>query len=175
MVSTSARFPVQKTKENEESRVGNFAVPKMAMSHQVSESDFLILLVEDEESDALLLQRALRRHGVNAPVQWVKDGLEALHYLQGDDHFTQTPELIILDLRMPRMSGLELLAWLRDRPSLRSIPTVVMSSSSSSKDIQQAYALGAHTYTVKPSDFGTLVKLVKAAYAEWANKVPAKP
>lgn len=155
--------------------MGKLLYETIAMAHQVSESDFLILLVEDEESDALLLQRALRRHGVNAPVQWVKDGLQALHFLQGDDHFTQIPELIILDLRMPRMSGLELLAWLHDRPHLRSIPTVVMSSSSSSSDIQKAYALGAHTYTVKPSDFGTLVKLVKGAYSEWAAKVPAKP
>jgi CheY-like chemotaxis protein len=140
------------------------------MSHQTNEADFLILLVEDEESDAIALQRALRRHGVSAPVRWVKDGLEALHFLQAEELYVPTPELIILDLRMPRMSGLELLAWLRDRPSLRNIPTIVMSSSSSTQDIQQAYALGAHTYTVKPSDFGSLVRLVKAAYASWVSK-----
>ena len=135
----------------------------------------MILLVEDEESDAIALQRALRRHNVNAPVRWVKDGLEALHYLQGEEEYVPTPELIILDLRMPRMSGMELLAWLRDRPSLRSIPTIVMSSSSSTADIQQAYALGAHTYTVKPSDFGSLVRLVKASYATWVSRIEVKP
>lgn len=140
------------------------------MPQQTTVSGFLILLVEDEESDAIALRRALKRHGVNAPVTWVKDGLEALHYLQSEEPFIPMPELIIMDLRMPRMSGLELLAWLRDRPSLRSIPTIVMSSSSSAQDIQQAYALGAHTYTVKPSDFGSLVKLVKSAYATWGAR-----
>ena len=108
-------------------------------------------------------------------MRWVKDGLAALHYLQGEEEYVPTPELIVLDLRMPRMSGMELLAWLHDRPSLRNIPTIVMSSSSSSADIRQAYALGAHTYTVKPSDFGSLVKLVQAAYATWVSRVEVKP
>ena len=152
----------------------HFSSVRRAMPQQPTEADFLILLVEDEESDAIALQRALRRHGVKSPVRWVKDGLEALDYLQDENNVAAKPDLIILDLRMPRMSGLELLAWLHDRPSLRTIPTIVMSSSSSKEDIQQAYALGAHTYTVKPADFGSLVKLVQSAYASWASRIEVK-
>ena len=149
------------------------------MQGDETEMAFNILLVEDEESDALLLKRALKRHGVNGAVQWTKDGLEALHYLEGEGEFSNrqehpVPDMIILDLRMPRMSGLELLAWIRDRSDLRAIPTVVMSSSRSSQDIERAYALGAKNYTVKPADFGNLVKMVKAAYSSWIMELETK-
>src|SRR5215510_7205705 len=94
---------------------------------------YTILLVEDDENDAFLFKRALKKCNIPNPVQWVKDGAEAIAYLTaeaayGDRMAFPFPELIILDLKMPRMPGLDLLAWLRDHPELQVIPTIVMSS-----------------------------------------------
>jgi CheY-like chemotaxis protein len=145
---------------------------------QGSESNFVILLVEDEENDALLLQRALRKNKVTNPVHWMKDGVEALDYLSGQGPYSERsqypfPQMIILDLKMPRMTGLELLAYLQQHPELRVIPTIVMSSSQIQEDIEKAYDLGANTYMVKPTEFDSLAGMIKSIYDYWA--VSARP
>jgi CheY-like chemotaxis protein len=134
--------------------------------------NYLILIVEDDDSDFFLLERAFRKNNISNPIVRVKDGLEGLYYLQGSGDFTDRknfpfPDVIILDLKTPRMSGLELLAWMRDHPECRVIPTVIMSSSQQDVDVSKAYELGANTYFVKPTTFQDLIGLTKSIQEYW--------
>jgi len=146
----------------------------------MNDANYAILLVEDEENDAILLQMAFKKNGITNPVPWVKDGLEAISYLNGDAPFTDRtkhpfPEVLILDLKMPRMTGLELLEWVRRNPRFRILPTIVMTSSRQDPDIQKAYELGANTYMTKPSSFDELITLVKAIHGYWTFAVKPRP
>jgi CheY-like chemotaxis protein len=142
----------------------------------MTDSNYTILLVEDEENDAELLKMAFQSNQISNPIQWVKDGVEAIAYLNGEgDYADRTvypfPEVMILDLKMPRMNGLELLAWIRNNPDFRVIPTIIMTSSRQDADIAKAYELGANTYMIKPSTFTELTKLIKAAHEYWTLSV----
>jgi CheY-like chemotaxis protein len=142
----------------------------------MNDANYTILLVEDEENDATLLKMAFKKNSILNPVQWVKDGLEAIAYLNGDGIFDDRvrypfPEVLILDLKMPRMGGLELLSWIRDHPKFKVIPTLIMSSSRQDPDIDKAYALGANTYLIKPSSFTELTDMIKLAHDYWALSV----
>lgn len=143
-------------------------------------SNYTILLVEDEENDATLLKMALKKNNILNPVQWARDGLEAIAYLNGDgEHADRTkypfPEVLIVDLKMPRMGGLELLSWIREHPAYKVIPTVIMTSSRLDMDIEKAYTLGANTYMIKPSSFEELARMVKLAHDYWgASEKPRK-
>lgn len=142
----------------------------------MDDSSFTILLVEDEENDALLVKMAFKKNDIANPVQWVRDGLEAIAYLNGEGDFADRerypfPEVLILDLKMPRMNGLELLAWIRDHPEFRVIPTIIMSASRLDSDVEKAYALGANTYMIKPSAFDDLAKMVKLAHDYWGVSI----
>jgi CheY-like chemotaxis protein len=142
----------------------------------MDDSSFTILLVEDEENDALLVKMAFKKNAIPNPVQWVRDGLEAIAYLNGEGEFADRerypfPEVLILDLKMPRMNGLELLAWIRDHPEFRVIPTIIMSASRLDSDVEKAYALGANTYMIKPSAFDDLAKMVKLAHDYWGVSI----
>lgn len=143
------------------------------------DSNYTILLVEDEENDAMLLKMAFTKNKIFNPVQWVSDGLEAIAYLNGDGIYADRtlypfPEVLLLDLKMPRMTGLELLSWIRDHPDFRVIPTIVMTSSRQDLDIEKAYNLGANTYMIKPSSFDELARMAKAAHEYWALSVKPK-
>lgn len=135
-------------------------------------TNYTIMVVEDEENDFYLLERAFKKNKITNPIQWMKDSMEALHYLKGEGIYANRkefpfPEIVILDLKTPRMTGLELLAWIRDHPECRVIPTIIMSSSKQDSDVQKAYELGANTYFVKPSDFQTLVEMTKSLHDYW--------
>lgn len=141
--------------------------------------DITVLVAEDEESDFYLLDRALRKSIAGIRVCWVRDGVDAIRYLKGEGQFADrrqfpVPHVVMLDLKMPGMTGLEVLQWIRDNPSYRVIPTLVMSSSQQAADVQQAYQLGANTYFVKPSDFQTLVDLCKQIGTYWNYGVKPK-
>jgi CheY-like chemotaxis protein len=104
--------------------------------------------------------------------------LEAIAYLNGEGIYADRarypfPEVLLLDLKMPRMTGLELLAWIRDHPDFRIIPTIIMTSSRLDLDIEKAYNLGANTYMIKPSSFDELGRMVRAAHEYW--EVSVKP
>jgi CheY-like chemotaxis protein len=138
----------------------------------MEDTNYIILLVEDEENDATLLQRAFRKNDIPNSIHWVKDGMQALAYLRGEGEYADRsrfpfPSVIMLDLKMPRMGGLEFLKWIRDNPDYQVIPTIVMSSSQEDPDIQKAYALGANTYMLKPPDFDRLMKMVKTTHDYW--------
>ena len=138
-----------------------------------------ILLVEDDYNDVLLIQRAFRKANIKPLVSNVSDGDEAVLYLQGEGKYADrsqypVPLLILLDLKLPRRSGLEVLAWIRQQPELRRLLVIVLTSSQEDSDLTQAYDLGANSYLVKPIDFQEFVRLVELIDDYWfkTNQVP---
>jgi CheY-like chemotaxis protein len=102
----------------------------------------------------------------------VHDGAEALHYLQRAGEYANRsehpfPNVIVIDLKMPRLSGLEVLRWLHDHPECPAVPTIVFSASRMDKDVKEAYRLGATSYFVKPNHFSELIDLVGIMYHYW--------
>src|ERR1041385_7392795 len=135
-------------------------------------SKCVILLAEDDVNDVLLVQRALQKSSVANPLHVGRDGEEAVAYLSGDLQFADRdryplPVLLLMDLKMPRRSGLEVLVWLRQQPGLKRLPVVVLTSSNQSPDINRAYELGANSYLVKPAGFDSLLELVKNLDMYW--------
>ena len=135
-------------------------------------SSYTVLLVEDDPNDVLLIQRAFQRNHVANAVQVVRDGDEALAYLSGQAPFADRerhplPVLMLMDLKMPRKSGLEVLEWVRQQPGLKRLPIIVLTSSNQSPDINRAYELGANSYLVKPAGFDSLLDLVKNLDMYW--------
>ncbi|MGV3774447.1 MAG: response regulator [Verrucomicrobiales bacterium] len=133
---------------------------------------FTILHVEDDPNDVLLLQRAFKKSNVAASVHAVNDGDKAVAYLSGVDAFQDRekyplPNLALLDLKMPRKSGLEVLQWVRSQPELKRLIVVVFTSSKHDEDINRAYDYGANSYLVKPVGFDALVQLVKTLDEYW--------
>lgn len=125
-----------------------------------------ILYVEDDDNDAFLFRRALHKAGLFFRLNLVTDGLCAVEYLTGaspyaDRDLHPLPQLMVVDLKMPRMSGFELLSWIRQQPTLAKLPFILLSSSNYSTDIHSALALGANGYLIKPSDSADLVEQLK--------------
>lgn len=132
--------------------------------------DTTILLVDDNEDDVLLMQRAMRKAHILSPVQVLRDGTEAVDYLTthhlGPEQ-SSLPMLMVLDLKMPGMSGFELLSWIRQQPSLRRLWVIVMSHSKEQSDVNRAYDLGANSYLVKPSRLNSLVEMLEVVRRYW--------
>jgi CheY-like chemotaxis protein len=145
----------------------------------MDDSNYTILLVEDDENDATLMKMAFEKNNILNPVQWVRDGMEAVAYLNGEGDFADRskypfPEVLLLDLKMPRMTGMELLAWIAEHPDFKIIPTIIMTSSRQELDIEKAYHLGANTYMTKPCSFDELAEMVKLTHEYWAVSVKPK-
>lgn len=129
-----------------------------------------ILIAEDEEIDVILLTRAFKKAGAMHTLKVVGDGLEAIEYLntlQTNQETSSLPVLFLLDINMPRCTGLEVLERLQGTPLHRVIPTVVFSSSKHPEDIERAYRLGAHAYLVKPMSPLQRQEMVKILHAFW--------
>jgi CheY-like chemotaxis protein len=131
-----------------------------------------ILIVEDNSNDRILLQRAFRRARLANPLHMVTDGEEAIAYLLGEGRFADReanpfPILVLLDLKLPRRSGLEVLQWMREHPTFRRLPVVVLTSSKEQSDINLAYDLGANSYLTKPVEFDALIELVSTLNLFW--------
>ena len=125
-----------------------------------------ILAVEDNPDDLFLLENAMEKANLKAQVQFVRDGVEATDYLDGVGPYAdraryRMPSLVLLDLKLPRKSGLEVLAWMRERAESERIPVIVLTASSREGDVQQAYGLGAFSYHVKSIGFNELFALVR--------------
>ncbi len=134
-----------------------------------------VLIAEDEESDALILKLALAKAGLPNPVVIVQDGQEAVDYLAGNAPYENRaahplPALLVLDLKMPRMSGFDVLKWLGEQASQRKVPAVVLSASPDESDIQKARQLGARDYFVKPFDMSELVDIVHTVRTRWLGQ-----
>lgn len=132
-----------------------------------------ILIIEDDPNDVILLERALSRENINNPIQVVRDGQEAINYLQGEGKYSDRvqfpfPSVIFTDLKMPRLSGFDVLEWLRRHPECSVIPIIILTASKLDEDIKKAYQMGANAYLVKPSQIGELQEMVKTAYNFWA-------
>jgi CheY-like chemotaxis protein len=132
----------------------------------------VILLVEDNPDDVLLARRALKKAALPASMQVVEDGDEAVAYLDGSGRFGDRarhplPALVLLDLKLPKRSGLEVLRWVRNQSGLDTTPVVVLTSSGEDEDIQKAYALGANSYLQKPVAFNALVQLLGVLELYW--------
>ena len=128
-----------------------------------------ILLVEDNPMDLDLTLQALEGNGVANPIVACRDGEEALEYMQkhrspGD---LQVPIVVLLDLRLPKVDGIEVLRQARSDPVWRQVPIVVMTTSRESRDIEAAYGLGVNSYIVKPVDFLTFTEVVKSIKVYW--------
>ena len=122
-----------------------------------------VLLVEDDPGDVLIAQEALRAGNLSTRLDVVSDGVEAMAYLRKQDAYAEAerPDLILLDLNLPRMSGHEVLAELKADSSLRRIPIVVLSTSVAAEDIAKSYDLHANVYVSKPVDFDEFAGVVK--------------
>ncbi|OUL19228.1 two-component system response regulator [Nostoc sp. T09] len=143
-------------------------------------SEYGILLVEDDSNDILFIQRAFRQAKLVNPIRIVKNGDEAIAYLAGEDGYGDRetyplPALILLDLKLPRRSGLEVLEWLRQQPILKRIPVVILTSSRESIDVDRAYDIGVNSYLLKPVKFPALIKMVEALDSYWLrlNQYPS--
>ena len=134
-----------------------------------------ILAAEDEESDRMILELAFRRGKLPYPLVIVQDGQEAVNYLSGNEKYADRsvhplPSLIVLDLKMPRMNGFDVLAWLAMQPELKELPAVVLSSSSDESDIRKALQLGARDYFVKPHSMDELIRIARQMEARWLKR-----
>lgn len=137
-------------------------------------SPMLILLVEDDAADAHLVKLAMAETRLNATLEHVVDGREALEYLRREgERFAQVmrPDLILLDLNMPRLNGREFLFAVKEDEALRAIPVVVMSTSDVDRDVHGAYALGAAGYVAKPLDVTEFVAAIRQLGEYWTSLV----
>jgi CheY-like chemotaxis protein len=134
-----------------------------------------ILLIEDNTNDAELAIRALRKANINNHLIHLKNGAEALEFLFGTGKFEgrdtgNKPKVILLDLKMPKVDGLEVLVQLKVNELTKSIPVVVLTSSKEHPDIKRAYALGANSYIVKPVEFDEFTKVITELGIYWLLK-----
>jgi len=140
-----------------------------------------ILHVDDDSNDLVLFQHACQKADLRCNLQNVEDGDQAINYLRGAEEFADReryplPTLVLLDLKMPRLNGFDVLTWLRSNEQLRSTPVVVLSSSNHDADVKRAYDLGASSYLVKPVGFDSLVEIAKSLSQYWGtlNVNPAR-
>lgn len=138
----------------------------------MTDKPYIVLLVEDDPNDVLLIRRAFRKSDVANPIQVVGDGEEAIAYLSGRGPYADReryplPVLLLLDLKLPRKSGFEVLEWLRQQPGLKRLPVVVLTSSAETPDVNRAYDLGANSYLVKPVRFEGLLRMVQTLNLYW--------
>jgi CheY-like chemotaxis protein len=139
----------------------------------------IILLVEDDANDILLIQRAFQKAGLRNNLKIVRDGEQAIHYLSGQGAYGDRdkypmPFLVLLDLKMPRVNGFDVLEWIRREPSLKRLLKVVLTSSNVQADVDRAYELGANSYLVKPVEFDEMVHMIQRFEIYWAeiNRIP---
>ena len=138
-------------------------------SHEV------ILYAEDEESDAFFVERAFKKTGVGQRLVIVPSGQEAIDYLAGKgDYADRTrhplPILVLLDLNMPGVPGLDVLKWIRTTPSVCTLVTIVLTSSNQDVDVHRAYQQGANGYLVKPGDIDSMLPMVRAIKDYWLTQ-----
>jgi CheY-like chemotaxis protein len=137
-----------------------------------------ILLVEDNAEDAEMTLRALRKNNLANRVHWVKDGAEALEYLFRSGPYAERasrqPRLVLLDIKMPKVDGIEVLRRLKGHADTRAIPVVVMTSSNEERDVIESYRLGVNSYIVKPVQFEAFLDTVAKIGLYWVitNRVP---
>jgi CheY-like chemotaxis protein len=134
--------------------------------------DRSILLVQDNEDDVILMQRALRKGGIDAPVNIARDGDKAVEFLIDaeqirDTRFSPLPTIVLLDLKLPKRSGFEVLQWIRSHRSLAQLPVVVFTTSTQDTDLKRAYGLGVNSCLRKPATMLETTELLKTVGIYW--------
>lgn len=132
-----------------------------------SNPDNPILLVEDNPADLDLTLRAFSSQRLANQVQIARDGEEALEYIQKWEQGDSVPVVVLLDLKLPKIGGLEVLRAMKSHPEFKTIPIVVLTTSGESTDVKQAYELGANSYIVKPVDFDKFTEVAKQIELYW--------
>lgn len=148
-----------------------FQYQKINLSMQTDE--IKILLVEDNEGDVILTLEALKEGRIKNSVNVVRDGEQAIFYLDKKEGYADaiTPDLILLDINLPRIDGLEVLSYIKQSESLKTIPVVMLTTSSSRNDIQSAYASYANCYITKPVDFNKFMDVIGSIEHFWISLV----
>lgn len=131
-----------------------------------------ILLIEDNPDDFEAMQRSFRKAGLDNPLHWCSSGQQALDYLHRCGKYTDAegvtpPAVIILDLNMPGLDGRALLEMVKQHPQLRSVPVVILTTSTDARDVNRCYELGASTYIQKPVDFDGLIHVAQVICEYW--------
>lgn len=140
-----------------------------------------ILIAEDNEDDVFILQHCLAKAGLTRPVHVCPDGEDVIHYLRAEGRYADRekypfPRALILDLKMPRRDGLEVLRWIRAHPECAVIPIIILTASQEPKDVTEAYRLGANAYLVKPSRPEEFEPMLRLLYQFWdACVLPEMP
>jgi CheY-like chemotaxis protein len=139
----------------------------------------VILLAEDDENQVVLIRRVFKQAHLINPLHVVTNGEEVIAYLKGEDEYANRaeyplPALLLLDLKMPRKNGFEVLKWIRQQPGLRTLRVVVLTSSEDMADVNRAYQLGANSFLVKPGDFEQFVSVIQTlqGYWLWISEAP---
>jgi CheY-like chemotaxis protein len=138
------------------------------------EQKITVVIAEDDEDDIMLLENALQAIACEHTIRIVRDGRELLDYLKGEGKYEDRkrypfPNVLILDIKMPRLSGLDVLRWLSRHPECSVMPTIVFSASDMEQDIRQAYQLGASAYFVKPMAFQNLKEVLRSMFEFWGK------
>ena len=131
-----------------------------------------ILLVEDNEDHVFLLRHAFQKAEILNPLQVANNGEEAIAYLEGTGRYSDwtdfpLPLMVLLDLKMPGLSGFDVLRWIRQKPGLKALRVAMLTSSDLGPEIKMAYELGANVFLTKPVDLNRLVEMVKVVRAHW--------
>ena len=144
----------------------------MSTTHEIE-----ILLVEDNPGDIVLTQEALREGKIRNRLSIAKDGMEAMAFLRREGEFASAPrpDLILLDLNMPRKNGAEVLMEVKADPNLKTIPVVILTTSDAEQDVLKAYQLNANCYITKPVEFDRFVKVVQTIDEFWLSIVQLPP
>lgn len=127
-----------------------------------------LLLVEDNPMDLELTLHALKSRKLNNPIEVARDGEEALAYIGRWENGSPVPVVILLDLKLPKISGLEVLEFIKIHPTFKTIPVVVLTTSSETSDIERAYKLGANSYIIKPVDFDKFMEMAQQIELYWS-------
>jgi CheY-like chemotaxis protein len=132
-----------------------------------------ILLVEDNEADARLADEALKESGTSSRLHLVEDGIQAMEFLRQEGQYADAPrpDVVLLDLNMPRMDGREVLAAVKGDPDLRSIPIVILSTSSAERDVEETYDLHANCFITKPLELDRFIEVIHQIEQFWLNTV----
>jgi len=132
----------------------------------------VILLAEDDEDDIFLVRLAFKEAQIPNRLQVVRDGEEAIAYLKGEGQYANRaeyplPTLLLLDMKMPRKNGFEVLQWIRSEPTLRALRVIVLTTCTEPAKASEAHLLGANAFLVKPAEFRSLVDLFKSLHSYW--------
>jgi CheY-like chemotaxis protein len=148
----------------------------MATITEMAKDRPTLLIVEDNEDDIFFVERIFKQIGARCELRFARDGIEAIEYLSGHGGFKDRakypmPTIILMDLKMPRRNGFEVLEWMHNQPEIKLIPTIVVTSSTLQEDVTRAYRLGANAVMNKPVDKDSLLQMLKSFHIYWTDFV----